>query len=156
MRNLIRQLMTSGRSTRWRSWRLLIWKRRRFAHLLYISIFLARSMLIIHSNLQAEKVIGEVEAKCDQKITECKEESRQYLIRVQEEHAALVCIKTYCKINIILLIIFSYIICIWLLVYDTNLSLISGCLLISIVNRFSYLTNDILQMLDDQGLISKI
>ncbi|XP_050288898.1 synaptonemal complex protein 2-like [Quercus robur] len=31
-----------------------------------------------------------MERKCDQKITESKEESRQYLMHVQEEHAALV------------------------------------------------------------------
>lgn len=44
-RILIRQLMTSGRSMRWRSWRLLIWKRRRFAYLLYIAIYLATKLV---------------------------------------------------------------------------------------------------------------
>ncbi|PON61551.1 Synaptonemal complex protein [Parasponia andersonii] len=39
---------------------------------------------------KAEKVTGEMEAKCDQKVAECKEESKQYLMRVQGEHASLV------------------------------------------------------------------
>ncbi|CAK9154261.1 unnamed protein product [Ilex paraguariensis] len=38
---------------------------------------------------KADKVIGEMERKYDQKLAECKEESKQYLVRVQEEHAAL-------------------------------------------------------------------
>ena len=50
-------------------------------------------MILIHLNLQADKVVAEMERKCDQKITESKEESRQYLMHVQEEHAALVCIR---------------------------------------------------------------
>ena len=33
-----------------------------------------------------------METKNGQKITECKEESKQYLVRVHEEHAALVCL----------------------------------------------------------------
>ena len=50
-------------------------------------------MILIHLNLQANKIVSEMERKCDQKITESKEESRQYLMHVQEEHAALVCIR---------------------------------------------------------------
>ncbi len=53
-------------------------------------------MILNHLNLQAGKVVGEMERKCDQKLTEIKEESQQYLVRVQEEHAALVCIRKYC------------------------------------------------------------
>uniref|UniRef100_A0A803NMB9 Synaptonemal complex protein 1 n=1 Tax=Cannabis sativa TaxID=3483 RepID=A0A803NMB9_CANSA len=44
-------------------------------------------------NMEKEKVeniTGELEAKCDKTVAECKEESRQYLMRVQEEHASLV------------------------------------------------------------------
>ncbi|GMY20997.1 synaptonemal complex protein, partial [Fagus crenata] len=44
---------------------------------------------------KAGKVVGEMERKCDQKLTEIKEESQQYLMRVQEEHAALVCIRNF-------------------------------------------------------------
>lgn len=56
-------------------------------------------MFVIFLNLQAEKLIGEMEAECDQKVAECKEESKQYLARVQEEHATLVCLRKCCKLN---------------------------------------------------------
>ncbi|KAG6698958.1 hypothetical protein I3842_08G046100 [Carya illinoinensis] len=39
---------------------------------------------------KADKAVEEMERKCDQKLTECKEDSRLYLMHVQEEHAALV------------------------------------------------------------------
>ncbi|XP_065848227.1 synaptonemal complex protein 2-like [Euphorbia lathyris] len=39
---------------------------------------------------KAEKLVLELESKCDQKLAECKEESGLLLVRVQEEHAALV------------------------------------------------------------------
>ncbi|KAF6148740.1 hypothetical protein GIB67_019348 [Kingdonia uniflora] len=39
---------------------------------------------------KAEKVVGEMERKCDQKLVENKEESRQCLVRVQAEHASLI------------------------------------------------------------------
>jgi len=42
-------------------------------------------------NLQADKAVQEIERKYDQKLSECKEESRQYLMRLQEEQAVLVC-----------------------------------------------------------------
>ncbi|KAL7264388.1 hypothetical protein ACSBR1_002357 [Camellia fascicularis] len=38
---------------------------------------------------KADKAVQEMESKCDQKLAECKGESRQYLMRIQEEHAAL-------------------------------------------------------------------
>jgi len=37
-----------------------------------------------------DKVIGQMEVECDKKLAACKEESRQQLICVQEEHAAFV------------------------------------------------------------------
>lgn len=52
-------------------------------------------MLLICLNLQADKAVEEMERKCDQKLTECKEDSRLYLMHVQEEHAALVCISKF-------------------------------------------------------------
>lgn len=42
-------------------------------------------------DFQADKTIGEMERKCDQKLAECKEEAKQQLKRIQEEHAAIVC-----------------------------------------------------------------
>ncbi|KAE8056901.1 hypothetical protein FH972_013633 [Carpinus fangiana] len=39
---------------------------------------------------KADKIVGEIETKCDEKLEQCKEESRQYLMHIQEEHAALV------------------------------------------------------------------
>lgn len=50
-------------------------------------------MLTIHLNLQAEKVIEETKTNCEQKISEGREESRQFLAQAQEEHAAMVHIK---------------------------------------------------------------
>lgn len=50
------------------------------------------SSIVIHLKLQAEKIVGERERECEKKLEECKEESRQYLMRVQEEHATLVCV----------------------------------------------------------------
>uniref|UniRef100_K7M786 DNA mismatch repair proteins mutS family domain-containing protein n=1 Tax=Glycine max TaxID=3847 RepID=K7M786_SOYBN len=38
----------------------------------------------------ADKAIAEIEAKCGQKIEECKEEQRQQLMRIQDEHTLLV------------------------------------------------------------------
>lgn len=43
---------------------------------------------------QAEKAIEEAERKCDQRIGECKEESKQHLVQIQDEHAAQVCSET--------------------------------------------------------------
>ncbi|XP_077224865.1 synaptonemal complex protein ZEP1-like isoform X2 [Tasmannia lanceolata] len=39
---------------------------------------------------KAEKLNGEMEKKCDERLAESKEEARQYLQRVQEEHGALI------------------------------------------------------------------
>jgi hypothetical protein len=52
-------------------------------------------MVLINLNLQADKIVGEIKTKCDEKLEQCKEESKQYLMHVQEEHAALVCIRKY-------------------------------------------------------------
>lgn len=57
-------------------------------------------MFVIFLNLQAEKVNGEMEAKCEKKIAECKEESQQYLARVQEEHATLVCAESAASLTL--------------------------------------------------------
>ncbi|KAG5054322.1 hypothetical protein JHK85_006832 [Glycine max] len=38
----------------------------------------------------ADKAIAEIEAKCGQKIEECKEEQRQQLMRIEDEHTLLV------------------------------------------------------------------
>lgn len=40
--------------------------------------------------LQADKVVQEIQRKCDQTLAESKEQSRQQLIHIQEEHASLV------------------------------------------------------------------
>lgn len=45
-------------------------------------------------HVQADKLVGEMKKKCEQQLVECKEESRQYLLRVREEHAVLVCSET--------------------------------------------------------------
>ncbi|KAM7259005.1 hypothetical protein ACFE04_014746 [Oxalis oulophora] len=39
---------------------------------------------------KADKIVGEMQKSCDDKLAECKEEARQNLLRIQEEHAALV------------------------------------------------------------------
>lgn len=39
---------------------------------------------------KVDKVVRELERNCEQKLTECKEESRQYALRIQEEHASLI------------------------------------------------------------------
>ncbi|KAG5129216.1 hypothetical protein JHK84_035613 [Glycine max] len=38
----------------------------------------------------ADKAIAEIEAKCGQKIEECKEEQRQQLMRIEDEHTLLI------------------------------------------------------------------
>ncbi|KAG5521664.1 hypothetical protein RHGRI_034029 [Rhododendron griersonianum] len=38
---------------------------------------------------KADKAVQEMERNCDQKLAELKEESQQYLMHIQEEHAAL-------------------------------------------------------------------
>ncbi|XP_058183810.1 protein MOR1-like [Rhododendron vialii] len=40
-------------------------------------------------NDQADKAVQEMERNCDQKLAKHKEESQQYLMHIQEEHAAL-------------------------------------------------------------------
>ncbi|XP_024639642.1 synaptonemal complex protein 2 [Medicago truncatula] len=39
---------------------------------------------------KADKAIAAIEGRCDQKLAECKEESRKQLMHIQEEHAKLV------------------------------------------------------------------
>ena len=46
--------------------------------------------MLIHLSIQADHVLQEMERNCEQSLAEVKEESRQCLIRIQEEHAALV------------------------------------------------------------------
>ena len=45
---------------------------------------------LTYFNFQADKVVGEMKQKSDQKVEECKEESRLHLLHIQEENAALV------------------------------------------------------------------
>lgn len=78
---------------RWRSWKVLTLRKKRFSHnpfVIYCIYYIRTSLTCLSS--QAGKAIEEIERKCDHKIEECKEESKQYLMRIQEEHAALVCI----------------------------------------------------------------
>jgi hypothetical protein len=49
---------------------------------------------------QADKIVLEMERKCDQKLVQCKEESRRQMMCVQGDHAALVCTRKYCKLKI--------------------------------------------------------
>lgn len=77
---------------RWRSWRVLTLRKKRFSHYLSVVNWIHK-MYLTCLNSQAGKAIEEMERKCDQKLAECKEESKQYLMRIQEEQAALVCIK---------------------------------------------------------------
>lgn len=51
-------------------------------------------------DLQADKAVQEMERKCDQKLAEHKEESQQYLMHIQEENAALVCIQLQCCLTV--------------------------------------------------------
>lgn len=46
--------------------------------------------MLIHLSIQTDQAVQEMEQNCEQKLAEVKEESRQCLIRIQEEHAALV------------------------------------------------------------------
>lgn len=46
--------------------------------------------MLSHLSIQADQVVQEMERNREQKLAEVKEESRQCLIRIQEEHAALV------------------------------------------------------------------
>ena len=79
-------------------------------------------MFVILLNLQAEKITREMESKCDQKVAECKEESRHYLMRVQEEHASLVCQRKWCRPDIIKSLIIIFPIAHFSLWYNTNTS----------------------------------
>ena len=49
---------------------------------------------------QADKIVQEMERKCDQKVVQCKEESRKQILCVQGEHAALVSTRKYWKLKI--------------------------------------------------------
>lgn len=48
------------------------------------------NFLLIHLRIQADQVVQEMEQNCEQRLEEMKEESRRCLIRIREEHAALV------------------------------------------------------------------
>jgi len=54
---------------------------------------LSTETFLTNFNHQADKAIAAIEGRCDQKLAECKEESRKQLIHIQEEHAKLVSIK---------------------------------------------------------------
>lgn len=73
-------------------------RKKRFSWLLFrykLLYFASWFVLNFHPiNFQADKIIKDVEKRCEQKIEECKEESRQHLLRVQEEHAASVSTQT--------------------------------------------------------------
>ena len=51
--------------------------------------------------LQADKAIAEIEAKCGQKIEECKEEQRQQLMRIEDEHTLLVSIEKVLNLKLL-------------------------------------------------------
>lgn len=74
-----------------------------------------------HLNLQVEKITREMEAKCDQKVADCKEESRQYLMHVQEEHASLVCQESGTSLVLLNFLISSFN-CTFVLNGTTNIS----------------------------------
>ena len=78
---------------RWRNWRLLILRKKRFTHnhCLLQQVHESHSLTVF--NLQMDEVVREMERKCDQKLAECKEESRLHLTDIQEEHTNLVVIK---------------------------------------------------------------
>ena len=40
--------------------------------------------------IQAEKLVREMENKCDEKLSEHKQDSERYLMRLKEEHGAMV------------------------------------------------------------------
>lgn len=65
-------------------------RKKRFTHnhCLLQEVHESRSLTVL--NLQMGEVVREMERKCDQKLAECKEESRLYLIKIQEEHIDLV------------------------------------------------------------------
>lgn len=49
-----------------------------------------KTVVLTYLIFQVDKVVGEMEQKCDQKVAECREELRQQLLRIQEENATLV------------------------------------------------------------------
>ncbi|KAG4930637.1 hypothetical protein JHK82_027995 [Glycine max] len=50
---------------------------------------------------KADKAIAEIEAKCGQKIEECKEEQRQQLMRIEDEHTLLVSIEKVLNLKLL-------------------------------------------------------
>ncbi|KAH1246969.1 Light-mediated development protein DET1 [Glycine max] len=53
------------------------------------------------SSAQADKAIAEIEAKCGQKIEECKEEQRQQLMRIEDEHTLLISIEKVLNLKLL-------------------------------------------------------
>ncbi|XP_030453405.1 synaptonemal complex protein 1-like isoform X1 [Syzygium oleosum] len=51
---------------------------------------LEKQEIVNQEKEKVDKVVRQMEVECDKKLADCKEESRQHLICVQEEHAALV------------------------------------------------------------------
>ncbi|XP_030542715.1 synaptonemal complex protein 1-like isoform X2 [Rhodamnia argentea] len=51
---------------------------------------LEKQEIVNQEKEKVDRVVGQLELECDKKLSDCKEESRQHLISVQEEHAALV------------------------------------------------------------------
>ncbi|KAF7850995.1 hypothetical protein BT93_L4739 [Corymbia citriodora subsp. variegata] len=51
---------------------------------------LEKQEIVNQEKEKVDKVIGQMEVECDKKLVDFKEESRQHLICIQEEHAALV------------------------------------------------------------------
>ena len=85
--------MISEESLRLRSWRVLTLRKKRFGHnhchLQYLLVVYLVAQYHMFC-LQADKAVQEMERKCDQKLAEHKEESQQYLMHIQQEHAVLV------------------------------------------------------------------
>ena len=58
--------------------------------MLYVAMH-GKQLFLPTFDFQVDKVVGEMEQKCEQKVAKCKEESRLQLSRIQEENAAIVC-----------------------------------------------------------------
>lgn len=59
-----------------------------FYSLMYL-IFELYLIILIYS--QAEKAVIDMEKKSEQKVSDCKEEAKQQLLKIEREHTALVC-----------------------------------------------------------------
>lgn len=96
--------MTSEENMKWRSRRLSVKKKKRFVNLssIHVTVYCQSrhggsrgitSSLNIHkvsSHLQMDKILVDMERKYEKELAECREESKQNLMRMKEEHATQV------------------------------------------------------------------